>query len=464
MLSNLDNTPPVLTSLTIPSVIDLRSGDQTLHLSVGATDVGSGVSTVTVHLDHAYFYTSLGTTLNFFVFSNSSDSFADGVSTLSVPLGAGSDPGVYNITSVDVQDGASNHHIYSPTVLSALGIATSFTVLSNIDNTPPVLTSLAIPSVIDVRSGDQTLHLSVGATDVGTGVSTVTVHLDHGYFYTALGTTETFFAFSSNIDSFADGVSTLSVPFGAGSDPGVYNITSVDVQDGASNHHIYSPTDLSALGIATSFTVGNSTPLTLEDSGAGALSGDIGNDTIQGGSGPTYLRGNGGDDSIQGGSGFDDINGNKGQDTIDGGTGGHDWLVGGQGDDSITGRQADILWGNLGADTLHGGSTAAQLRGGQGDDSIIGGSGNEFISGDRGNDTESGGAGADMFHGSQDAGIDRVLDFNQGEGDRVQLDPGTTYTLTQVGSDTVIDMGAGNQMILVGVQLSSLQPGWIFLG
>ena len=46
------------------------------------------------------------------------------------------------------------------------------------------------------------------------------------------------------------------------------------------------------------------------------------------------------------------------------------------------------------------------------------------------------------------------------------LDPGTTYTLKQIGADTLIDMGAingqANQMTLVGVQLSSLKDGWIF--
>jgi serralysin len=74
----------------------------------------------------------------------------------------------------------------------------------------------------------------------------------------------------------------------------------------------------------------------------------------------------------------------------------------------------------------------------------------------------TGASSADLFHGSQDAGIDRVLDFNLAAGDRVFLDPGTTYTLSQVGADTVIDMGGGHQMILVGVQLSTLTPGWIF--
>ena len=44
------------------------------------------------------------------------------------------------------------------------------------------------------------------------------------------------------------------------------------------------------------------------------------------------------------------------------------------------------------------------------------------------------------------------------------LDPGTTFTVSQVGADTVIDMGSGNQLILVGVQAASLPSGTIFLG
>jgi serralysin len=74
----------------------------------------------------------------------------------------------------------------------------------------------------------------------------------------------------------------------------------------------------------------------------------------------------------------------------------------------------------------------------------------------------TGGAGADIFHTFGDTGLDRVTDFSRAEGDRVQLDPGTTYTTAQVGADTVITMGGGGQMILVGVQLTSLTGDWIF--
>jgi hypothetical protein len=60
------------------------------------------------------------------------------------------------------------------------------------------------------------------------------------------------------------------------------------------------------------------------------------------------------------------------------------------------------------------------------------------------------------------AGMDPVTDVHVSEGDRVQLDPGMTYTLSQQGADTVIDMGGGSQMLLAGVQLSSLPSGWSF--
>jgi Ca2+-binding RTX toxin-like protein len=93
---------------------------------------------------------------------------------------------------------------------------------------------------------------------------------------------------------------------------------------------------------------------------------------------------------------------------------------------------------------------------------MTGGAGKDWISGDRGADTMTGGAGADTFHTFSGAGLDRVLDFHISEGDRVQVDAGTHYTVSQVGADTVIDMGGGDQMVLVGVQMSALPPGTVF--
>ncbi len=237
-----------------------------------------------------------------------------------------------------------------------------------------------------------------------------------------------------------------------------------------------SATDLRVLDVlgwtpsSAAVGVGTGAPTAGNDVISGALNGDTidagaGNDVVTGGfKGSNYLRGGDGDDILNGGNVFDDINGNMGNDTAHGNNG-DDWVVGGKDNDMLFGDAGDdIVWGNLGNDTLDGGSGNDQVRGGQGDDIVNGGAGNDYVSGDRGNDTITGGPGADLFHGSQDAGIDKVMDFSVAEGDRVMLDPGTTYTVSQVGADTVIDMGGGNQMILVGVQMSTLPAGWIFEG
>ena len=249
------------------------------------------------------------------------------------------------------------------------------------------------------------------------------------------------------------------------------------------NVNIYDPT-VSAAPISTLHNVSQVSltltghPLIIEvgsASGAmasvgGPLAGGLGDDTIVGGAGPdtitdpggsNYLRGGDGDDQLTGGTGFDDINGNVGNDTASGGAGG-DWVVGGKDNDLLFGDDgADVVYGNLGNDTLNGGEGADLIRGGQGNDVIAGGAGDDWLSGDLGNDTLSGGAGADTFHTFANSGVDLVTDFNRAEGDRVVVDAGATFTVSQVGSDVVIDMGGGSKMILAGVAMSSLSDGWI---
>ncbi|PZQ63599.1 MAG: hypothetical protein DI570_08360 [Phenylobacterium zucineum] len=202
--------------------------------------------------------------------------------------------------------------------------------------------------------------------------------------------------------------------------------------------------------------------------GADTIFGGAGDDVIyaNGGNSATtggaYLRGDEGSDYIIGALGFDDINGNMGNDTASGGDG-DDWVVGGKDNDLLFGDAGgDLVYGNLGSDTCVGGSGDDTVRGGQDNDLIHGDAGADYLSGDKGDDTVVGGTGADLFHTFGDAGIDRVLDFNASQGDRVLLDPGTQYTIAQVGADTVISMTGGGQMILVGVQMGSLPTGWIF--
>lgn len=138
-------------------------------------------------------------------------------------------------------------------------------------------------------------------------------------------------------------------------------------------------------------------------------------------------------------------------------------ITGGAGDDKIDGTPGDdLILGKGGADSIHGLGGNDVIRGGKGNDVIDGGDGDDWLSGDRGDDTLTGGRGADTFHSSADAGLDLVTDFNQAEGDRVELDPGTTYTVRQVGADAVIQMAAG-RVVLKNVKAASLKPGVIYV-
>jgi Ca2+-binding RTX toxin-like protein len=150
-----------------------------------------------------------------------------------------------------------------------------------------------------------------------------------------------------------------------------------------------------------------------------------------------------------------------GNDTLHGNDG-EDWVVGGKDNDLIFGNNAfDIVYGNMGNDTVDGGAGNDWVRGGQGEDSVMGGAGDDWIWGDKGNDTISGGAGADIFHSLVGAAIDRITDFNYAQGDRLVLDGVPSRTIAQIAADVVVDMGNGDQVILVGVFLAGLGADWI---
>lgn len=130
-------------------------------------------------------------------------------------------------------------------------------------------------------------------------------------------------------------------------------------------------------------------------------------------------------------------------------------ILGTRADDDIRGRRGgDTLDGMAGNDSLHGGRGGDLIRGGDGDD---------WLSGDRGDDTLWGGAGADSFHGVANSGTDRIMDFSVAQGDRIELEPGAKWTITQSGADAVVTIDGEARMILVGVKATTLRPDSIRL-
>ena len=244
---------------------------------------------------------------------------------------------------------------------------------------------------------------------------------------------------------------------------GVWNLKDYLTSNGAMNMRDPYGTPVSEYvkkfaGYDTPFS-GSPAPAPTPVAAGGPTAGD---DVLVGGDGHDVLHGQDGNDNISGGGSFDDLHGNAGNDTVSGGGGG-DWVVGGKDQDLLDGGDGDdVVLGNMGNDTAVGGWGADVVRGGQGDDSVAGGEGADWLSGDRGFDFLSGGAGADTFHVFAEAGSDRVLDFNVWEGDRVNVLPGSHYTVAQVGADTVVTVDGQAQLTLANVQLSSLGDGWIF--
>ncbi|MCR6660024.1 MAG: calcium-binding protein [Asticcacaulis sp.] len=84
---------------------------------------------------------------------------------------------------------------------------------------------------------------------------------------------------------------------------------------------------------------------------------------------------------------------------------------------------------------------------------IIGNSNVNTLNGGAGNDTLTGGAGADIFFFGAGSGKDTITDFSAVQGDKLNLDAynQATAVITQVGNNTVIDLGGGNIITLTGV-------------
>jgi Ca2+-binding RTX toxin-like protein len=205
--------------------------------------------------------------------------------------------------------------------------------------------------------------------------------------------------------------------------------------------------------------------------GTDALYGGDGNDALLGGEGQDFLRGQAGNDQLYGDAGDDQLNGGDGADIVSGGAGydladyshssagvivslatgyGYsgdaegDWLNGIEAlfgsvyDDVLHGDAGDnfvnasdggdTVHGDAGDDELIGSGGNDWLYGGAGFDALNGGGGNDWLEGGLGTDSLTGGVGADTFAWSHTDHTlpgtwpaDRVLDFNPGEGDRLNL-------------------------------------------
>jgi len=226
------------------------------------------------------------------------------------------------------------------------------------------------------------------------------------------------------------------------------------------------------------------------------LGGGPGNDTIIGGNGSdVFYGGTGndlisdsgtdtasntawagtGDDTVTGGAGSDILGGGPGSDVINGGNG-NDLIYGGRNDGLST--NDDTISGGDGRDTVYAGAGDDEVYGGSGDDLIFNGSGNDTVYGGAdgdeiwgggGNDLLYGGTGDDTFGFVAGTGEDTIADFETL--DRIDLS-GTNTNFTSldqvkaasvpsdfVGGPLLINLGGGDTLLLIGVDIDSLTVG-----
>ena len=172
-----------------------------------------------------------------------------------------------------------------------------------------------------------------------------------------------------------------------------------------------------------------------------------GDDTIAISGGDNVAYGNLGNDSITGGTGADSLYAGQGDDHVTTGSGGHNAVYGNQGADSVTvGGGGDTVYGGAGNDSItasaHNGNN--YLNGNQGNDTIVGGSGNDTIIGGDAASTLTIGAGNSSVQAF--AGND-IISVTGGTGSSTILAGDGSDTITNAGGTQIIYGNQGDDVI-----------------
>ncbi len=183
--------------------------------------------------------------------------------------------------------------------------------------------------------------------------------------------------------------------------------------------------------------------------------------------------GNSLDNIITGDDTNNPLDGGTGADTLSGGYGNDTYVVEGKHDIILEGRGQgiDTAWssGNfnligyteslilIGANNIGGvgNSLNNELTGNDGDNSLRGRDGDDMLNGGKRDDILRGGEGADTFVFGAESGMDHIRDFTPSDGDIIDLSAlshgvtnGAGIIVSQVGVDTLIDLGGGNSIVV----------------
>jgi Ca2+-binding RTX toxin-like protein len=247
---------------------------------------------------------------------------------------------------------------------------------------------------------------------------------------------------------------------GAGNDTAAYGSStaavSIDLQSG-----VYSGGDAAGDVLTNIEGISGS-------SHADNIFGNANANSLFGQGGNDFIQGRGGADFIYGGDGNDWLDGGLGADTIDGGAGTDTAAYGSSTAAVSVDLQSGVYSGGdaagdvlIGIEGVSGSSHNDTLSGNASANTLFGQGGADTLNGRGGNDTLHGGAGNDRFVFTPGAGDDVISDFVAGGAeDWIDLSgyqgSGVTWTITQVGANTVFDFTNGDSITLLNVNAAAL--------
>lgn len=252
----VDTALSQLTSLTVPSILDLRNGQLDLTLAATVQDP-DGIDHVIVYYDRPLATTSGA--YDFQIIHGYGSDWSDGSHSYTAQVLPHNVAGPLNITSVVVKDGLGNRTTISAEALRGLGVDTSITVLSNnADTTAPALTELNLPDTIDLSTGNALVEFSAAVDDLNE-IKNVVIWFDKELTRSySTGSSPTFYdhdffgLYGIGADDWSDYRSSDQLLLSASNRSGAVDIDSVWIEDVYGNRRIYSNADLRALGFDTS--------------------------------------------------------------------------------------------------------------------------------------------------------------------------------------------------------------------
>lgn len=274
LLAQTDTTPPVLTAMSLnPSSVNVTGGPQTVTILLTLTDDLSGVNFDAVPFLYNEFTLqspsgkqTINLTDNIQSFSLVSGTPLNGVwqGTLTIPKY--SESGLWTVTSLVVFDNAENQLALDTGQLAALGFPTTINVASNPSLTPPTVLSLSFsPASINTTASSQSVTLTLTLADSPAGVIFPAGNqLDFDFQIMSpsgnqsqwLSTDE--FTLTSGTPQNGTWAGTFTMP--RYSEPGVWTIQQLLLQDAANNSENLDAVALQALGFSPLLIVSDSTP------------------------------------------------------------------------------------------------------------------------------------------------------------------------------------------------------------